>query len=526
MARPRAAAKTTEAAPAPEGHRALLLKLAYVAIALGILARLAMPFAADLYQDGATFAAMGDAWSQTRELRMPHGDVGTSSTTPAYSEHYPPGYPVYLGLFFSVAGYGLMQAKLAALLASLAAVAVVWWATRDLYGDLAGAMAAGLVALEPHLLWVTGTGFTENLTLVFFAATAWAAVKSLRDDRYVLLVALFGALVYLTRVSRAGVGWFLLFAGVAALGWGLYHKRRDFFRSPWYLGAIGVFLLVFLVWMWRNVATFADGDWSAASPLRTLVLSDPLGAYKAIMGKLAMFLLFLAFYAAFFAPDLRDSLRRLREKETAVLWLLFAVVFLLAVVISGLYWLTDQGPFWWLDNHRYMIVGLVPLAWLFLRDLKPDRAALVKYGAMAGAFLLVSAVVVLNPVRNPESRAAEWMDPYLVPGDNVYLGKISKYSLYPYVENPEEVNFTIFRLAGPRITIDGPPPTWFVTNQANLTLGGYTKVAEFRQHYLRDAILWGDEAATEVITRVYLRSDLVGARNVPTNVTQTYGWGL
>lgn len=524
MARTRAATTTAEVAAAPQDHRALLLKLAYAAIALGVLARLAMPFVSDLYQDGATFVAMGDAWSQSHELLMPHGDVGTSDTTPAPSQHYPPGYPVYLGLFFSVAGYGLMQAKLASLLVSLLAVGAVWWATRDLYGDLAGAMAAGLVALEPHLLWVTGTGFTENLTLVFFAATAWAAVKSLRDDRYVLLVALFGGLVYLTRVSTAGVGWFLAVAGLGALGWGVYHKRGAILRSPWYLGALGVFLAVFLLWAWRNAQAF--GDAASASPLRTLALADPLGAYKAVMGKLVLFLLFLAFYAAFFAPDLRASLRRLREKETAVLWLLFAVVFLLGVIISGLYWLTDQGPFWWLDNHRYLIVGLVPLAWLFLRDLKPDRAAVMKYGAMAAAFLLVGGVVLLNPVRNPESRAGEWMSPYLVPGDNVYLGKISKYSLYPYVDEPQDVNFTIFRLSGPRLVIDGPPPTWFVTNQANLSLGGYTKVAEFRQNYLRDALLWGDEAATEVITRVYLRSDLVGARNVPTGVEETSGWGL
>lgn len=512
-------------ASTPEGgHRALLLKLAYAAIALGVLARILMPFVADLYQDGATYAVMGESWAESRQFIMPHGDVGTTNATPTPSQHYPPGYATYLGVLFSVFGEGLWQAKAAALLASLAAVAVVYFATRDLYGPLAAAMAAGLVALEPHLVWVTGTGFSENLTVVFFAATAWAAVKSLKDDRYVLLVAFFGALVYLTRISRAGVGYFLLFAGVAALGWGLYHKRRAFFRSPWYVGAIGVFLAVFLLWAWRNVQTVAAGDWSYVNPLRTLILEDPLGAYRAILGKLPMFLLFLAFYVAFFLPDLRRSLQR-REKETVLLWLVAAVVFLLGLVMSGLYWLTDQGPVWWLDNHRYVIVALVPLAWLFLRDLVPDRAAVVKFGAMAGAFLLVSAVVVLNPTRYPEARAAEWMDPYLEPGDNVYVGKISKYSLHPYVESPEAYNFTIFRLAGPRIAIEGPTPTWFVTNQADLQIGGYTKVAEFRQHYLRDSV-FGETAATEVVSRVYLRSDLVAARGVPTGVNETMGWGL
>jgi 4-amino-4-deoxy-L-arabinose transferase-like glycosyltransferase len=523
----RTPAAEADAAPSPDGgHRALLLRLACAAIALGVLARLAMPFVSDLYQDGATFAAMGDSWSRTHELLMPHGDVGSSNTTPTYSQHHPPGYPTYLGLFFSVAGYGLAQAKLAAVLVSLAAVAVVWLATRDLHGPLAGAMAAGLVALEPHLVWATGTGFSESLTLLLFTGMAWAAVRSLRDDRFVLLAALFAGLLYLTRISRAGLAWFLLVAGAAALGWGVYHKRRAFFRSPWYLGALGVFLLVLLLWAWRNVEVLAGGDWSTASPLRALLLPDPLGAYRAILGKLVLFALFLAFYAAFFAPDLRRSLQRPRDKEATLLWLLFGAVFTLGALISGLYWLTDGGAFWWLDNHRYLIVGLVPLSWLFLRDLRPDRAAVVKYGAMAAAFLLVSTVVVLNPTRNPEARAGEWMSPYLEPGDNVYLGNVAKYSLYPYVDAPRDVNFTLFRLAGPRITIGGPPPTWFVTDQADLKLGGYTKVAEFRQQYLRDAVLWGDEATTEVVSRVYLRTDLVAGRGVPTGVNETRGWGL
>lgn len=511
-------------------RRALLLKLAYAAIALGLLARALMPFAADLYQDGATYVAMGDSWAQNGELIMPHGDVGHSNTTPVHSQQYPPAYPTYYGLFFKVFGAGLAQAKAAALVVSLAAVGAVYLATRDLHGRFVAALATGLVALEPHLVWVTGTGFSENLTLLFFTAMAWAVVKSLKDDRYVLLVALFGALVYLTRISRAGVGYFVVFAGLGALAWGLYHKRKAFFRSPWYMGAIAVFLLVFGLWAWRNVQLFTGGDWASSDYLdlrQTLRLSDPIGAYKAILGKVPLFLAFFAFYAFAFLPDLRRSWSRLREdREAAVLWLVVAVVWLLALVMSGLYWFSDQGPVWWLDNHRYVIVALVPLAWLALRELRPDRAGLLKYGAAASVFLLLTALVVVNPVRYPEARAAEWMDPYLVPEDNIYLGKVSKYSLYPYVQDPEEVNFTIFRLTAQGIRITGPTPTWFVTNNADLgQIGGYTRVATFRQHYLLDSVYFG-ESSKEVVTRVWVRSDLVDARGIPTNVTEEAWPGL
>lgn len=110
-----------------------LERIGLAALAAGIVLRLAAPFLMDFRSDGDTYVAMGHAWTMHREFIMPYGDVTTwAPTPPGYSNHYPPAYPFYLGLVFEVFGYGLWQAKWAAVAMSLAALAAVYWTTRDL----------------------------------------------------------------------------------------------------------------------------------------------------------------------------------------------------------------------------------------------------------------------------------------------------------------------------------------------------------------------------------------------------------
>jgi 4-amino-4-deoxy-L-arabinose transferase-like glycosyltransferase len=164
-----------------------LERIGLAALAAGVLLRLAAPFLMDFRSDGDTYTAMGHAWMMRHEFLMPYGDVTTwGPLPPGYSNHYPPAYPFYLGVVFSIFGFGLWQAKWAAVVVAVAALVVVYYTTRDLYGKTAAALAAGLMGLEPHLLWVTGAGFSENMVLLFFALTLWAIVRPLKDDRYIV----------------------------------------------------------------------------------------------------------------------------------------------------------------------------------------------------------------------------------------------------------------------------------------------------------------------------------------------------
>src|SRR5579884_2561592 len=170
-------------------------RIGLAVVAAGVVLRLATPFFMDFRSDGDTYVAMGHAWMLHHAFIRPYGDVTTwGPTPPQYSNHYPPLYPFYLGLVFSVFGFGLVQAKVASVAMALGALAAVYLCSRDLYGRDVAALVTGLLAVEPHLVWAAGTGFSENMVLLFFALTMWAILRSLKDDRYVVLAGLFAGL--------------------------------------------------------------------------------------------------------------------------------------------------------------------------------------------------------------------------------------------------------------------------------------------------------------------------------------------
>ena len=74
----------------------------------------------------------------------------------------------------------------------------------------------GLVAIEPRLLWVTGTGFSENLVLVMFTITVWAIVKSLDKPWFIVLA---GAAAGLSYITRSGMGALFVGGGLGGLAW-------------------------------------------------------------------------------------------------------------------------------------------------------------------------------------------------------------------------------------------------------------------------------------------------------------------
>ena len=482
-----------------------LERIGLAAIAAGVVLRLVAPFFMDLRSDGDTYAAMGHAWMLRQEFLMPYGDVTTwAPTPPGYSNHYPPAYPFFLGIVYTLFGFGLWQTKLAAVAVALAAIGVVYWTSRDLYGRTAGALAGGLLAVEPHLLWVTGAGFSENMVLLFFALTMWAIVKSLTDDRYIVLAGLFAALAYL---SRASIGYFFAVAGAGGFLWRFYYRRWKLFTNVWYMLAIAIFLGIAGLWAARNVLLFGWVQesftlfgrtylvdiplWETSSYTRyvqNLALEKPELWRKALLAKIPLFLAFLAWYCIPFLPESWKATKRVREESTSALWLSVFLVWVLAWIITAMFWVFEQTSLYWLDNHRYVIIGLLPLAWLILREARMERASFRwRYALVAVSLFAASGATLLSPVKFADLRAAEHMDPYLREGDEVAVdGGTIKYAFYAYLSEPEKIRIYGWGTEGYRpefivslkTQYDGATGQWVCQPYE-----GWTLVAEYRQQF-------------------------------------------
>lgn len=413
----------------------------------GVLLRIAAPFAMDVWEDGGEYAAMGHALAARGDLWLPSGEdrvPGGSTGEPGHSRHYPPAWPAVLAAGYAVLGFGLWQTKVVALATALVAIAVAYACTRDLYGPDKALIVGALVAVEDQLLWATGRGYSENLVLVFFTLTLWAIVRSLKDERFVLLAGLFAGLAYLTRAS---MGPFFLVAGIGGFAWRLRHRGWRGVASPWYLGAAGLFAAMVLAWAARNQALHGSPTTSLHMSTATAhALANP-GALLVGLG--AKLLLFSAFAAVFVLPlgrELRAAARRAREEETSALWLAAGLVFVLGWLLTALLWTYEGYTPFFLENQRYVVVALVPLAWLAVREMR-DAKGLATLGVV---LLLASAATIASPMRDAEARGAELLRPHLEPGDRIAVVWMSTYSLYPYLGDLDVALRPMTRIADER----------------------------------------------------------------------------
>lgn len=517
-----------------------LERIGMAAIAAGIVLRVLAMFSMDFRSDGDTYTAMGQAWAMRHEFLMPYGDVTTwAPAEPGYSNHYPPAYPFYLGLWFTLFGFGLAQAKAAALFISLLALAAVYFTSRDLYGKTAAALVGGLMAVEPHLVWVTGTGFSENMVLLFFALTMWAIIRSLTDNRFIVLAGLFAGLAYL---SRASVGYFFVVAGIGGFAWRFLYMRWRVFTNLWYMLAIVVFGGIVGAWALRNALLFDPipqtislfgFTWSGTIPawetssyvryVQNLAISKPDQWSYAIWMKLPFFIAMLAWYVVPFLPESVRATRRIRQEETSALWLSVFLVWVLAWLITAMFWVFEQSFMYWLDNHRYVVIGLLPLGWLVVREMRTDRAsARIRYAILLTSLFVACAATFVSPVKFSDLRAAEHMDDYLQPGDHVAVdGGTIKYAFYAYLTHPEQITiYGCTKATNNQECMSGYDQNWVVENGYEpdfiVTLKdhekygpNYTKVYQHNQTYWNGGVM---RAA------LWAHNDVIAARGIETGI--------
>src|SRR5581483_5976121 len=120
---------------------------------------------------------------------------------------------------------------------------------------------------------------------------------------------------------------------------------------------------------------------------------------------------------------------RWREEETSALWLAVVLVFVLGWLLTALLWPYEGFTPFLLENERYVVIALVPLAWLALREATDAKG----WGALAVILLAASLLTLAAPMRDSEARAAEMLSPMLKPGDRVGVIGMSLYEPYPFL---------------------------------------------------------------------------------------------
>ena len=205
---------------------------------------------------------------------------------------------------------------------------------------------------------------------------------------------------------------------------------------------------------------------------------------KALLGKGAFFGALLLAYAVPFWPELRTSLRRLREAETSILWLFVLVIWSLAWLVTSAFWPYEQRPFFSFDYHRYVLIGIVPLLWLVVREAEPASPC-SGAGELRRRPRDREQRRPAAPVRESSARAAEFIDPYVRDGDTLIVaGSILKYDLNVHLSRIDHITV--------RTKPGGPPPVFvFLGDMPPEPMPrGYALVGKFEQGGHSPSVTW------------------------------------
>jgi len=340
-------------------------------IIIGVIFRITSLQNRDVGFDANYFLTMGQTFADKGEFYLPWGDPSNLNGLPSFSHHMSPLYPAYLGSFYVIFGESYLVPKIASLLMSLFTLIIIYWTSKDLFGKERGIVVATIFALDYELIIETGKLYSENMTLLFFALTMWAIIRGVKDDRYISLAGLFAGLAYLTRAS---LGYFFIIAGIGGFLWRFYYMRWDVFRNKWYLIGIAIFLGIVGGWGLRNLYHFGWPNWETSAALQNTILyafSRPVDYFILIVLLVPFFIFIIMSYGAFWFPELRTSLKRIKDEQVSGLWLAVFLVPFIALFVSGALSLdeTEKGvSLFWRDRVRYLLYAFLPLIWLAVRE--------------------------------------------------------------------------------------------------------------------------------------------------------------
>ncbi len=159
---------------------------------------------------------------------------------------WPPGYPVFLGLLYEVFGPNHRVAAFVHVLLGTLVCGLVYAIARRASGARIAFVAALLIALNPHYVFMTNLVASENLFAVWFALGLWLAMRPWKHKRQAVWTGIVMALASLTRAVAV-----LLPALVL-----LWKRRMAEMESRAWRGDAAALLLAFglviLPWSVRN----------------------------------------------------------------------------------------------------------------------------------------------------------------------------------------------------------------------------------------------------------------------------------
>ena len=341
-------------------------------IVLGVCLRVFTCFYMEPTADGSVYSTMGNSFAHNGEFVLPYGETFMRTNYSAsYSHHYPPLYPMYLAGFYYSFGFSVPVTQVAALLMSLLFVAVIYFATKDLFGQKNAMFVTAIMSLEPTFIISTGTNYSENLVGLLFVLTMWAVIRALKDPNYMIYAGLFAGLGYL---SKSTVDYFFIIAGICGLLWRFYYDRWAVFKNKGYIGGIILFGLLAGTWMLRNLTRFGWPNWQT-SDYAVFVIGyagshlDLL--FIALVLKLLLFAAFFCAYAIFFQPELVRSVLKVKRPVESCLLMSIGLMFVLSWFMTSAFWTYEQSGIFWLDNYRYIAISFVPLLWLVVKHRDP-----------------------------------------------------------------------------------------------------------------------------------------------------------
>jgi hypothetical protein len=363
----------------PRGSRVTAKHVLLALIVLGFAFRVTSLVNRDLGFDANYYLTMGQSLLKHGEFYMPWGDPSNLNGVPQFSHHISPLFPAWLSMFYALFGSSYAITQLASFIISLLGLVAVYRATKDLYGSASALVATAIFILDFELIVETGKIYSENMTFLFFTLTMWAIIRGVKDDRYIVFAGLFAGLAYSVRSS---LGYFFIVAGVAGFLWRFYYMRWAVFRNKWYMLAIAVFLCFVGGWSLRNLYHFGWPNWETSAAIQSTLLgafSQPVQYLTLVVLLVPFFVLILLMYGAYMLPELKSSVRHVRDEQVSGLWLAVFLVPFIALFVSGALSLseTQRGvPLFWRDRVRYIFYAFLPLVWLGVRgvDFRLDRS--------------------------------------------------------------------------------------------------------------------------------------------------------
>jgi len=136
--------------------------------------------------------------------------------------YHPPGYYYFLAGIYAVAGHSYLAARIAQALVDTLTCLLIYLLGSELFGEVAGLLAAALAAIYPPLIFYTGVLLTESVSMFLLAGAAWLLLRYARQrSRYALLI-VAGLFLGLATITRS----VLLIAVPFALLWLLFIAER------------------------------------------------------------------------------------------------------------------------------------------------------------------------------------------------------------------------------------------------------------------------------------------------------------